>query len=97
MLGGYFGSMVSEGQFNRFFVTVGLPWVRGSYYRTRVDLQTSAVGAYLSNRLPSEYSQKGLFCAKGREIGGLVRFERQSQRGRGGLYESRERQAGLYW
>ncbi|KAJ9145311.1 Ribonuclease H [Pleurostoma richardsiae] len=61
VLAGCFSNMVREGEFNRFFARLGLPWQRGSYHRTTVSLRRGAVGAHLASRLPSAYSQKALF------------------------------------
>ena len=61
ILAGCFSSMVNEGQFNRFFAKIGLPWARGSYFRDIVKLRIIAVGPQLSSRLPATYSQKTLF------------------------------------
>ncbi|KAF7543498.1 hypothetical protein G7Z17_g10690 [Cylindrodendrum hubeiense] len=62
VLAGSFSSMVNEGQFNRFFARVGLPWQRGSYHRTTVSLCRDVVDGDLASRLPSAYSQKALFA-----------------------------------
>lgn len=61
VLAGCFSSMVNEGEFNRFFARLGLPWQRGSYERTDVSLRRDVVDAHLTSRLPSSYSQKALF------------------------------------
>lgn len=61
VLAGVFSTMVSGGQFNRFFARLGLPWERGSYYRSTVRLRRSAVDEQLKNQLPPSYSQKALF------------------------------------
>ncbi len=61
VLAGCFSSMVSEGQFTRFFARLGLPWKRGSYHRTTVNLCRGVVDGHLTSRLPSTYSQKALF------------------------------------
>ncbi|KAK3361507.1 hypothetical protein B0T24DRAFT_641736 [Lasiosphaeria ovina] len=62
VLAGFFSSMVSEGQFNRLFAEIGLPWVRGSYTREDVSLRRDVVGSRLASRLPSSHSQKALFA-----------------------------------
>lgn len=61
ILAGCFSSMVTQGQFNRFFARLGLPWQRGSYQRESVKLRPQVVGDRLAARLPSSYSQKALF------------------------------------
>ncbi|KAL2132138.1 hypothetical protein VTI74DRAFT_4144 [Chaetomium olivicolor] len=61
VLAGCFSSMVTMGQFDRFFARLGLPWRRGSYHRETVKLRRHVVGARLANRLPAAYSQKALF------------------------------------
>ncbi|KAH6649480.1 hypothetical protein F5144DRAFT_607639 [Chaetomium tenue] len=63
ILAGCFSSMVTQGQFNRFFARLGLPWQRGSYQRESVELRPQVVGDRLAARLPSSYSQKALFVA----------------------------------
>ncbi|KAM5341510.1 hypothetical protein ACJ41O_014541 [Fusarium nematophilum] len=62
VLAGCFSNMVNEGEFNRFFARVGLPWQRGSYHWTTVSLHRDAVDGYLASQLPSAYSQKALFA-----------------------------------
>lgn len=62
VLAGCYSSMVSAGQFSRFFTRLGIPWDRGPYHRTTVSLRPAAVGAIPgANRLPASYSQKALF------------------------------------
>ncbi|KAI8648698.1 RNase H type-1 domain-containing protein [Fusarium keratoplasticum] len=61
VLAGCFSSMVNEGEFNRFFAKLGLPWKRGSYHRATVSLRCGGVGDHLASRLPASYSQKALF------------------------------------
>jgi ribonuclease HI len=61
VLAGCFSSMVSAGQFDRFFARLGLPWERGSYHRMTVSLRPSAVDVQLRSRLPTSYSQKAVF------------------------------------
>ncbi|KAH6962030.1 hypothetical protein BKA56DRAFT_647580 [Ilyonectria sp. MPI-CAGE-AT-0026] len=61
VLAGCFSSMMTGGQFNRFFARLGLPWQRGSYHRTDVSLRSGVVDGHLTSRLPSSYSQKALF------------------------------------
>ncbi|KXX75727.1 Ribonuclease H [Madurella mycetomatis] len=63
VLAGSFSSMVNQGEFNRFFTRLGLPWRQGSYHRATVTLRRNAVGCHLASRLPSAYSQKALFVA----------------------------------
>lgn len=61
VLAGCFSSMVNEGEFNRFFARLGLPWQRGSYHGTDVSLRHGVADGHLTSRLPSSYSQKALF------------------------------------
>jgi ribonuclease HI len=61
VLAGCFSSMVTMGQFDRFFARLGLPWRRGSYTRATVKLRPQVVGGRLASRLPLAYSQKALF------------------------------------
>jgi len=61
LLAGCFSSFVNEGAFNRLFTKLGLPWKRGSYYRTTINLRRGVVGSDLASRLPSEYSAKSLY------------------------------------
>lgn len=62
ILAACFSSFVSQGEFDRLFATIGLPWKRGSYHREVVKLHRDAVGD-LADRLSPEYSQKALFAA----------------------------------
>lgn len=62
VLAGCFSSMVTQGQFDRFFARLGLPWRRGSYTRTTVSLRRPAVHGQLASRLPAAYSQKATFA-----------------------------------
>jgi hypothetical protein len=64
VLAGCFSSMVSQGQFDRFFARVGLLWRRGSYYRVTTRLRRRAVGDRLAGRLPAAYSQKAVFVKR---------------------------------
>ncbi|KAK3290785.1 uncharacterized protein B0H64DRAFT_412139 [Chaetomium fimeti] len=64
VLAGCFSSMVSSGEFNRFFARIGLPWQQGLYERKMVDLGRNVVHARLASRLPSTYSQKAVFVKK---------------------------------
>jgi ribonuclease HI len=61
VVAGCFSTMVTQGQFDRFFARIGLPWRRGSYYRTTVKLRQRASNSCSASRLPSAYSQKALF------------------------------------
>ena len=61
VLAGCFSSIVNQGQFDRLFATIGLPWKRGSYYRTTANLHHDVVGSRLASQLPSAYSQKALY------------------------------------
>ncbi|KAI8623570.1 hypothetical protein F5Y19DRAFT_468400 [Xylariaceae sp. FL1651] len=61
VLAACFSSFVNQGQFNRCFAKIGLPWKRGGYHRTDVSLHPGVVGDSLKNRLLSTYSQKGLY------------------------------------
>ncbi|KAI0439391.1 hypothetical protein F4803DRAFT_531315 [Xylaria telfairii] len=61
VLAGCFSSFVNEGQFNRFFGKVGLPWKRGGYHRTNVSLRPGVVDDLLKKRLLPTYSQKALY------------------------------------
>jgi ribonuclease HI len=63
VLCGCFSSTVTEGEFNRFFASLGLPWVRGGYERVTVTLKPDIVGQDLAVRLPSSYSTKAQFAA----------------------------------
>ncbi|GAP86908.1 putative zinc finger domain-containing MYND-type [Rosellinia necatrix] len=56
-----FSSFVNEGQFNRCFGKIGLPWKRGGYHRTNVSLRPGAVDDRLRNLLLPIYSQKALY------------------------------------
>ncbi|KAF6524831.1 hypothetical protein HZS61_010626 [Fusarium oxysporum f. sp. conglutinans] len=60
---GCFSSMVNEGEFNRFFAKLGLPWKRGSYHRTDVSLQPGVIDGHLTSQLTRTYSQKALFVS----------------------------------
>ncbi|KAI1452531.1 hypothetical protein F4805DRAFT_26772 [Annulohypoxylon moriforme] len=61
VLAASFSSFVNEGQFNRCFGKVGLPWKRGDYYRTNVSLRPGAVSDRLKEKLLPTYSQKALY------------------------------------
>lgn len=61
VLAGCFSSMVTMGQFDRFFTRVGLSWKRGEYGREDTKLHRDVVGSHLASRLPSVYSQKASF------------------------------------
>jgi hypothetical protein len=63
VLAGCFSSMVTMGQFDRFFARLGLRWRRGSYQRQTVNLHREVVGAQLASQLPPAYSQKALFVS----------------------------------
>ncbi|KAI0860277.1 hypothetical protein F4860DRAFT_504132 [Xylaria cubensis] len=56
-----FSSFVNEGQFNRCFAKIGLPWKRGGYHRTDVSLRPGVVDDCLKRQLLSTYSQKALY------------------------------------
>ncbi|KAI0405846.1 hypothetical protein F4802DRAFT_560935 [Xylaria palmicola] len=56
-----FSSFVNEGEFNRCFGKIGLPWKRGGYYRTDVSLRPAAVDDRLKRHLLPAYSQKALY------------------------------------
>lgn len=56
-----FSSFLNEGQFNRCFAKIGLPWKRGGYYRTDVSLHPRAVDDRLKKQLLPTYSQKALY------------------------------------
>ncbi|KAJ3577267.1 hypothetical protein NPX13_g3301 [Xylaria arbuscula] len=56
-----FSSFVNEGQFNRCFGKAGLPWKRGGYYRTDVNLRPWNVNNRLKSQLLPDYSQKALY------------------------------------
>jgi ribonuclease HI len=61
VLAGCFSSMVTMGEFDRFFARMGLPWQRASYHRTTVMPRRGAIHSQLTGRLPAAYSQKALF------------------------------------
>ncbi|KAI0192282.1 hypothetical protein EV127DRAFT_45710 [Xylaria flabelliformis] len=56
-----FSSFINEGQFNRCFAKIGLPWKRGGYHRTDVSLRPGVVDDRLKRQLLSTYSQKALY------------------------------------
>ncbi|OTA98852.1 hypothetical protein M426DRAFT_325644 [Hypoxylon sp. CI-4A] len=56
-----FSSLVNEGQFNRCFAKIGLPWKRGGYYQANVSLRPGAVSDRLKKHLLPAYGQKGLY------------------------------------
>ncbi|KAI1745293.1 hypothetical protein F4680DRAFT_98436 [Xylaria scruposa] len=56
-----FSSFINEGQFNRCFGKIGLPWKRGAYHRTYVSLRPGVVNDRLKKKLLSTYSQKALY------------------------------------
>ncbi|KAK4186794.1 hypothetical protein QBC35DRAFT_436458 [Podospora australis] len=57
-----FGSSVSQGEFNRMFGRIGLPWKRGSYHRKWMHLRGPPnVSAKLARHLPPRYSQKAVY------------------------------------
>ncbi|KAI1409223.1 hypothetical protein F5Y13DRAFT_170482, partial [Hypoxylon sp. FL1857] len=61
VLAANFSSLVTEGQFNRCFAKIGLPWKRGGYYRTDVSLRPGVVDDRLQTQLLPTYSQKALY------------------------------------
>ncbi|XDG09919.1 hypothetical protein ABKA04_009534 [Annulohypoxylon sp. FPYF3050] len=61
VLAACFSSFVNQGQFDRCFARIGLPWKRGDYYRTNVSLRPGAVADRLKKQLLSTYSQKALY------------------------------------
>jgi ribonuclease HI len=61
VLAGCFRSMVTMGQFDRFFARIGLPWRKRGYHRATVSLRQQPGNSDLANHLPSEYSQKAVF------------------------------------
>ncbi|KAI1109829.1 hypothetical protein F5Y14DRAFT_431230 [Nemania sp. NC0429] len=61
VLAATFSSFVNEGQFNRCFGKVGLPWKRGDYYRTDVSLRPGVVNSRLKEQLFPVYSSKALY------------------------------------
>ncbi len=61
VLAACFSSFVNEGQFNRCFAKIGLPWKRGGYYRTDVSLRRGVVDERLKEQLLPTYSQKALY------------------------------------
>ncbi|KAI0802197.1 hypothetical protein GGR55DRAFT_701145 [Xylaria sp. FL0064] len=61
VLAACFSSFVNEGQFNRCFRKIGLPWKRGDYYRTNVSLRPGVVDDRLKRQLFPTYSQKALY------------------------------------
>ncbi|KAI1090317.1 hypothetical protein F5B19DRAFT_504121 [Rostrohypoxylon terebratum] len=61
VLAASFSSFVNQGQFDRCFAKVGLPWKRGDYYRTDVSLRPGAVDSRLKQQLLPTYSQKALY------------------------------------
>ncbi|KAH8163738.1 hypothetical protein CIB48_g4509 [Xylaria polymorpha] len=63
VLAACFSSFVNEGQFNRCFSKVGLPWKRGGYHRTDVSLRPGVVDDRLKQQLLPTYSQKALYVA----------------------------------
>ncbi|KAM7193946.1 hypothetical protein V8F20_008216 [Naviculisporaceae sp. PSN 640] len=66
VLCGCFSTSVNQGQFNRSFAQLGLPWKMGSYHRATTTLRRETVGPELASRLPSSYNQKAMFV-KGAE------------------------------
>ncbi|KAI1146774.1 hypothetical protein F4825DRAFT_439658 [Nemania diffusa] len=61
VLAACFSSFVNQGQFNRCFAKMGLPWKRGNYYRTDVSLRPGVVDDRLKKHLVPTYSQKALY------------------------------------
>ncbi|KAJ8131936.1 hypothetical protein O1611_g1685 [Lasiodiplodia mahajangana] len=61
VLAACFSSLVNEGQFNRCFAKIGLPWKRGEYHRTNVSLRPGVVDDRLKTQLLPTYSQKALY------------------------------------
>ncbi|OTA58352.1 hypothetical protein K449DRAFT_415824 [Hypoxylon sp. EC38] len=64
VLAASFSSFVSEGQFNRCFNKIGLPWKRGGYYRTNVSLRPGVVDDRLKEQLLPSYSQKAVYVQR---------------------------------
>ncbi|KAI0474229.1 hypothetical protein F4859DRAFT_83156 [Xylaria cf. heliscus] len=61
VLAASFSSFVNEGQFNRCFAKIGLPWKRGGYHRTNVSLRPGVVDGHLRNQLLPTYSQNAVY------------------------------------
>ncbi|KAI0454315.1 hypothetical protein F5B21DRAFT_240231 [Xylaria acuta] len=61
VLAASFSSFLNEGQFNRCFAKIGLPWKRGGYHRTNVSLRPRVVDDRLKKQLLPTYSQKALY------------------------------------
>lgn len=61
VLAANFSSFLDEGEFNRCFGKIGLPWKRGECYRTDVSLRPGVVDDRLKNQLLPTYSQKARY------------------------------------
>ncbi|OAQ67670.1 triacylglycerol lipase [Pochonia chlamydosporia 170] len=58
---GHFPSFARLNNVEPFFSRAGLPWGAGSYHRTTLALNQSAVGVANAQKLPQKYSQKAVF------------------------------------
>ncbi|KAI1751922.1 hypothetical protein F4782DRAFT_172809 [Xylaria castorea] len=58
---GHFSNFVTPPAMKQFFAKAGVQWESGSYHRTTVVLNQTAVGHSLATTLPPRYSQKALF------------------------------------
>ncbi|KAF9905016.1 hypothetical protein EC991_002079 [Linnemannia zychae] len=58
---GLFPSFVQPDSMKPFFSQAGLPWGAGSYHRTTLALNPTAVGVANAEKLPQKYSQKAVF------------------------------------
>lgn len=58
---GLFPSFVQPDKMKPFFARASLRWERGSYHRTTLSLNETAVGMSGAGSLPRSYSQKALF------------------------------------
>lgn len=58
---GHFPSFVKPLRIKPFFLKAGLRWERGSYHRTTLVLNRTAVDGSLAAKLPQQYSQKAVY------------------------------------
>ncbi|KAH7304688.1 hypothetical protein B0I35DRAFT_444750 [Stachybotrys elegans] len=58
---GFFSTMSTSGEFDRFFARLGLPWEKGSYYRATMQLNRNAVDHRVACHLPFSCNQKVVY------------------------------------